>query len=156
MTVPTARMIALGEAADAAWKASPEAAGSAIAEAVRALKRVVRRAATLPGMEPFEIDQSRGPRIEFTGRVIASSSHTMRDGRALAYEIFETAGGALIATVTMDGEAAGSDEICDVIVVPPSDDVQAMHFAVMDFLRWDPRARSMVRKLDWSLRLDVA
>ena len=43
-----------------------------------------------------------------------------------------------------------------VTVVPPTDDVQAMRFAVLDAFDWDNRARSMARKLGWSLRTEVA
>ena len=124
----------------------------------------------------IEIKQSRGPRIEFEGVLLASDTFEVRrDGTALTMEIWETRGGALVAVTR--GEAIQGGEARDIIetsVVEPtrprSDGSQgsasidrdgatialreghelvgqqAMRFAVLDHFDWSDYARSMVRR----------
>ena len=127
------------------------------------------------------IVQSRGPAIEFAGRLIASDEFEVRrDNSTMRLEIYETQGGALIAVTR--GEAMQGGEVRDIVaaeVVPPMEGLtrmvpkagdiptfnyeradvgvtDAMRFAVMDFFDWSDRARSMVRKqLKWSLKMTV-
>lgn len=95
------------------------------------------------------IRQTRGPKIRFNGKLIASDY----DG-PLDLEIWQSEGGALI-TVTI-GEMRGREDV-RAEVVEPMENEQAMHFAVMDHFNWDNRARTMVKEqLGWNLVREVA
>jgi hypothetical protein len=126
-----------------------------LADALKAMKREIRRAEVADEWERVEIVQMRGPTVEFTGRLLASTEFTAKGGALdMALEIWETKARALVAVSS--GVMAGRErEDARVTVVPPTDDVQAMRFAVLDAFDWDNRARSMARKLGWSLRLEV-
>ncbi len=107
--------------------------------------------------EEQRIVQSRGPTIEFEGRLIASDEFDVRrDNTRMRIEVWETRGGALVAVTrgeVWQGDAARP--IVGAAVAEPGDE-QAMRFAVMDQFDWSDRARSMVRKqLKWSLKLRV-
>lgn len=100
-------------------------------------------------MEPITIKQDRGPTLKFSGRLIAKTEFDMRSGGAMRYEIWETAGGALIAVSKTNRETRA-------VVVEPGDEFE-MRCAVMSFLDWENRARSMVRdQLKWKLVREVA
>lgn len=124
-----------------------------ITNSTKALKRIAARAEEIP--EPFErveIVQYRGPTVEFTGKLIAETSFTPKAGsNGICLEIWETRSGAWIASTYY-----GQDERAVATVVPASDDVQAMQFAVMYHFEWSNRARSMVRdQLGWSMVMEV-
>lgn len=53
--------------------------------------------------------------------------------------------------VTLYQPVHGGDQIT-AAVIQPGEDEQARRFACMDQWDWHDRARSMVRKLGWSLR----
>lgn len=127
-----------------------------LADAVKAMKREVRRHSAGDGFEAIEIAQTRGPTVEFNGRLLADATFPTQRSGDMTFEIYETEGGALVAVSI--GEIPGQDHREDsrVVVVPPTDDVQAMRMAVMDAFDWSDRARSMVRKLGWVMRLEVA
>jgi predicted RNase H-like HicB family nuclease len=132
---------------------------TALGECERALKHIAKRAETLSAeYENVEIVQDRGPAIEFSGRLLCETSFETRGGRPLeiTLEVWETRGGALVAvsSSTLPGESGRED--ARALVVPPHPNEQEMHFAVMDFYQWENRARSMVRKIGWKLRLKVA
>lgn len=107
--------------------------------------------------EPHAIKQSRGPTIEFAGKLLASDEFTTkgRDPMKIRLEIWETRGGALIAASYSEPADREGFEDARAEVVEPSENAQAMRFAVMGFFGWDNRARSMARKLGWSLRMEV-
>lgn len=127
-----------------------------LADALKAMKREIRRAEAADEWERVEIVQVRGPTVEFTGRLLASTDFTTKGGALdMALEIWETKAGALVAVSSGMFRGRESREDARVTVVPPTDDVQAMRFAVLDAFDWDNRARSMARKLGWSLRLEV-
>lgn len=130
----------------------------AIADARRAMNRILKRAEQLPAeWERVEFVQDRGPTIEATAHLLAETTFETGRGQPLemSLEIWETQGGALIAVsaTTLPGGAGRED--LRATVVPPIDDAQAMRFAVMDAFHWHQRARSMVRKLGWSLRTEI-
>lgn len=130
---------------------------AALGDCEQALKRIARRAEALPAeYERVEIDQSRGPRVEFTGRLLADSEFQTkgRDALSITLEIWETKGGALIAASYAAPIDRNGHENARVTIVEP-DEPQAMRFAVMEAFDWELRARSMAKKLGWSLRLDV-
>lgn len=100
--------------------------------------------------------QSRGPTIEFEGRLIASDSFNLKSGHPskMTMEIWETRGGALIALTR--SESLDDDPqwrpITIATVVEPGPDESERRFAIMDAFDWEDRARSMVRKqLKWRL-----
>ncbi|MXP24796.1 hypothetical protein GRI39_01885 [Altererythrobacter indicus] len=107
--------------------------------------------------DSFDIVQQRGPRLKFNGRLIAEVEHeTGTSGvHYLHLEIFETNAGALIAVSTFFREFDTEDRSVSALVVHPMDDVQAMHFAVMEHFRWSHYARKMAGKLGWDLSLEV-
>jgi len=131
---------------------------SAIADAQRAVKRILKRAEELPAeWERVEFAQDKGPTIEATARLLAETTFETQRGQPLeiVLEIWETQGGALIAVSASTLPGGTGREDLRATVVPPIADVQAMRIAVMDALNWHVRARSMVRKLGWSLRVEV-
>ena len=120
--------------AEEALAANPAAAGTAIADATAAFKRVVARAATLPAeYERVEFVQRRGPRVEFTGRLLAETEAPGTDGVAIL-QVWGTEGGALVATREWHADSDADD--MQVEVVPPRADPLAMRLAVMEFFRW--------------------
>ena len=135
----------------------PGAVISVLADCARALKRIAARASVPAEMERVEIVQARGPTVEFSGRLLAETSFAMRRGTALeiTLEIFQTQGGALVAVSSSTLPGGRGREDARVTVVPLQDDVHAMRLAVMAAFEWNDRARSMVRKLGWSIRQEV-
>ena len=157
------------------------AAKSALTDCERALKRIAARAEALSGeWERVEIVRSRGPKLEFTGRLLAEHEFQTR-GRGptfdMTLEVWETKGGAMIAA-SYGQPVDGGREIVEATVVKPiyqynldthyqtaaladgdpsqSLDAQAMRFAVMDAFDWTDAARTMATKrLKWSLREEV-
>lgn len=117
------------------------------------------------------IAQSRGPAIEFEGKLIAHDEFDVRrDNSRMRLEVWETQGGALIAVTRGEAMQGGeAREIVDATVVEPGitiaslrnpkpgspeaeEETQAMRFAVMQAFDWSDRSRSMVRKqLKWKL-----
>lgn len=154
-----AAMDQLAELARAADLADRPAALGALADSVRALKRIVNRAT--PHSEEYErieLVQDRGPTIEFTGKLLCETSFITRGEDPLRYEleIYQTAGGALVCARYVTPEQSRAEPRTDLLVVEREDDVLAMRLAVMEFFKWDLRARSMVRKaLGWSLKVEV-
>ena len=135
-------------------------AKGAIADATRVMKRIIARSSSLPeGSEEFEIKVSRGPVLEFRGRLLAEHSWTTRapDPMNVSFEVYQTFGGALVAVSSMHPADREGFEKVEALVVEPIEDTQAMRFAVMDFFEWSQSARSMAHKqLQWNLRRDVA
>jgi hypothetical protein len=136
---------------------SAEQAGTILGDAERALKRAAKRAGQPDGYERVEIIPTRGPRLEFTGRLLAEEQWTGRGHDAIRahIEIWETKGGALVATDETVRVGSHEEPRLRAAVVEPGDDSQAMRFAVMDFFDWSNRARNLAKKLGWSLRIDV-
>ncbi len=133
-------------------------AKGAIADAQAALKRIIKRAEAAPD-ERWEINVSRGPRLEFSGKLLCCDTFTTKGRDPLEIElcIYQSEAGALIATSSAVPAERQGHETVKAVVVEPSEDVQEMRFAVMDFYDWELRARSMVTKrLGWSLRREVA
>jgi hypothetical protein len=152
------RLEILQGTASTTWQVSPGQVFTILADTELALKRATKRAATLPAeFERVEIVQAHGPTIEFAGRLLAETSFETRKGQPLeiCLEIWETVGGALVAVSSSTLPGGSGREDCRVTVVEPSDDAQAMRFSIMDAFSWHDRARSMARKLGWSLRKDV-
>lgn len=151
----------IGEIAELVVKGANyrQEAMTVLAEAKRALLRAAKRAETLSGeWDRIEINQARGPRIEFTGRLLADTKFETRgrDPMQIKMEIWQTKAGALIgATYTAYADRPDAEE-ADAVIVPYQENEQAMRFAILDHFEWDVRARSMATKtLKWSLRLDV-
>lgn len=153
------RLNALAEQVAAAAPANTPATLAVLADCERALKRITSRGKPLPEeYERVEIVQASGPTIEFSGRLLAENGYTTRGPQPLEIklEIWESLAGALVAvsSSTLPGEQGRED--CRVTVVEPSEDVQAMRLEVMQGLGWHDRARTMARKLGWSLKREVA
>lgn len=153
------RIDSLFEQAAHAVRADRPAAISVIADAERALKRVVRRAEFPVGYKRVTFTQDKGAKIETTARLLADATFPIEaySGQPLelTIEIWETVAGALLAVSasTLPGGAGRQDT--RVTVAPPSADVLAMRLAVMDAFEWNVYARSMARKLGWNLIVDV-
>lgn len=150
------RMDTMQGAASTAWQVAEQETLSIIADATRAFERAAKRATVPDGLERVEFKQHKGPTIEFTGRLLAETEFETRgaDPMHVTFEIWETAGGALVAVVMTRPFNRGF-EIVRATVAERQDDAQAMHFAVMDHFDWGDAARNMARKLGWSLRMEV-
>lgn len=151
----------IGEIAELVVKGAEyrQEAMTVLADARRALLRAAKRHETLSGeWKRIEINQARGPRIEFTGRLLAETDFETRGREPLKIkmEIWQTQAEALIgATYTAYADRPHAQE-ADAVIVPYQENEQAMRFAILDHFEWDLRARSMVtKKLGWTLRLDV-
>jgi hypothetical protein len=131
---------------------------SLIADCRNGLVRTQNRARTQPGMDRFEIAQTHGPLLEFTGRLLAETTFTTEraDPLRISFEIYETAAGVLVAVSSTEPVERDGFEVVRATVVERQDDAQAMRFAVMEHFEFHPWARNMAKKLGWSLRLEVA
>ena len=128
-----------------------------IAAAERSLIRAANRAEQAEGFERVEFAQHGGPTIEFNGRLLAENSFEAKGHipTRVAFEIWETEAGALIAasiSTPLDGYGT---ELVEVTVAEPRDDAQAMHFAIMEHFGWRDGARGMAKKLGWDLKVEV-
>lgn len=150
-----AKAVALAEIASRAIAANPGAAGVVIADATAAFKRAIARAETLSDeFERVEFVPTRGPRVEFTGRMLAKTEAPSLEAD-VELEVWETRGGAFVAMrhwIPVDGEVPTEMQL---EVVPPAEPL-AMRLQVMEFFRWHQAARTMAdKKLKWSLRVEV-
>ena len=148
-----ARLDSLFTAAAGAILVDRPNALKAISDAERVMKRVVRRAETPDGYERVSFAQRRGPTIEATARLLRQNSYQIERGQPLeiTLEIWETVAGALMAvSASTLADGTGREDI-RVTVVPPTEDVLAMRLAVMDGFDWHDYAKTMARKLGWSL-----
>ena len=132
--------------------------GTALADAIAALKRQIKRASVPEGMERFELTQDRGPTIEFTGRQIADVSFQTRgvDPMNVTFTIYETEGGALVGLHESEPAERSGYVSVRVHIVDASDDPAAMRREIMELFGWDDRARAMFKKLGWTLRQELA
>lgn len=130
---------------------------SALADCERTLHRIAKRAAVVEGFERFEIRQINGPAVEFTGRLLCETTLSEnRAGLTIVFELYETAGGALVAVSASNLADGSGHEDERATVIPLSYDVQAMRFAAMDAFGWRTEAKKMVRTaLGWELRVEV-
>lgn len=153
------RLCYVSDAARAAGKANEPAALLILADAERALKRIAKRAEEVPeGWEQVELPQAHGPTLEYLGKLLAETAfQVMHQGEPLKVrlELWESKAGAMIP-VTYRSRSDGHDEEIEAAVIEPDEDAQRMRFDVMSAWDWGLRARSLVRKLGWSLRQDVA
>lgn len=112
------------------------------------------RIATAGDIERVKIKQSRGPQLEFEGRLLCSTEWDARDSR-MRLELWQTKGGSLIPVTIGSPGYEGAREIVTAAVVEAGDEAE-MRFAAMSQWDWTDRARSMVRKrLGWKLTLVV-
>lgn len=149
----------LAKVACEAMAANSAATGTAIAESLKAMKRIINRAQTLPEKyERVEITMSRGPTLEFSGRLICEEEFVTRgpDPMKIGMEVWQTQRGAYVAASFSEPANRPGFENCQALVVEPDGDDFAMRCKVMDFFNWEDRARSMVRKqANWSFRMEV-
>lgn len=157
MTKFNNRMADMQGAASTAWQVAEAETLSIIADAERAFKRAAKRAAVPADYERVEFKQHRRPTIEFTGRRIAQNEFETRgrDPLQVAFEIWETVVGNLVAVTITAPSMRDGFEIVEATVVERQDDAQAMRMAVMAHFDWNDRARNMAKKLGWSLKVEV-
>jgi len=106
---------------------------------------------------PTKITPDRSAPLRFNGKCIAETEWETNRGDTMRFEIWETAGGALIAVREGDGD----DGYTDALVVEPTEPWQdvgkghpphGMVDAMLSFYEWHDRARSMVKKqLGWRM-----
>lgn len=152
------RIEVLRAAAALAVFQNPAEAYSVLADAERALKRCVRRAEALPEeWERVEIAQSKGPTLEFTGRLIGSQSFAThgREPMQVEFEIWETRAGAMVAVRSTTPTDREGLELVRAAVIEPGEDQMPRRLAVMEHFDWSDRARTMAKKLGWSFRQEV-
>lgn len=126
---------------------------SAVHTAKSAVRRVIKRAADLSErIELVEVVQTRGPRLEFNGELIAEKRFDVRtrDDMELEFEVWRTTAGALVAVKTSLHESGF--EGVSAHVVPYRDNEQEMQDEVMGFFDWSSEARDMMKRAKWTFR----
>jgi len=105
----------------------------------------------------IEIEQNRGPTIEFTGRLLCTcKAEDAEPGSPAEMTIYQTAGGTLIAVSTDQMDEYDRPGNVRALVIEIGDEPQAAHFAVLDHFDWNQSAQAMItQELGWSLRLKV-
>mgnify|MGYP007106206929 CR=1 FL=1 len=111
----------------------------------------------LADYEPRTVKQTRGPRIKFLGKLLEGEQWTTKGHRPLdmLLEVWQTPAGALVATsssVPVDG--GGIEDLR--AFVADSGVEAARDLAIMDFFDWDNHARTMAKRLGWSMTVEVA
>lgn len=156
--IPT-KAASLIETASRALAINPGAAGSAIADADRAFKRIIKRAEADASeeWERVEIVQHKGPTLGFNGKLLGEASFTTKgsDPMKVEFEIWVTQAGSFVsvsATAPADREGM---ELVNATVVEPEADVQAMRLKAIGHFDFHDRARNMARKMGWNLHLEV-
>lgn len=107
------------------------------------------------GFSPAEVRQTRGPVLEFDGRLLCEKTFETRGSPPLeiVLEIWETSGGALIAASYSHPADCDGYEDVRAAVIPPGGEEIDRHCAVMDFFDWHNHARDMAKKrLGWKFR----
>jgi hypothetical protein len=96
--------------------------------------------------------------LEFTGKLLICENYVTkgRDPLDLEFCVYQTVDGALIGVSSAAPSSTQGYETVRATVVEPMDDIQAMHFAIMDGFEWGMQAKNMAKKLGWSLRREVA
>lgn len=93
--------------------------------------------------------------IRFKGKLIAEQEWETRHQSTMRFEIWETAGGALIGVI--DGDIPGEDKAEVSACIALSGDEFEQRIEIMRFFDFHDRARSMVRRqLRWKLVREVA
>jgi hypothetical protein len=152
------RMKAVHELAESAASVARQEAISILADTERALKRAAKRAEELDGeWERVEFVPTRGATVEMTARLIGEDTFETRGREPLSIQmqVWETKAGALVAVDETVPLYEGATAKLAVKVCPPTADAQEQRFAVMEHFGWSSRARSMARKLGWSLRVEI-
>lgn len=151
----------IGEIAELVVKGAAyrEQAITILHDTVRALKRAAKRAEALPEeFERIELVQSRGPVLEFSGKLLASDEFTTRgrDPLCIKMEVWLSQRGHYVAASFSEPSDRQGFETVRATVVKRQDDELSMRLAVMEAFEWNDRAKSMVRKqLGWNLKVDV-
>lgn len=127
-----------------AHDANPSAAATIMADAARQAWRTIQRADVPADMERVELDQTDGPKIEFTGSLIHRQDYVReKDGMVFAAELWMTKGGNWVAVWESDGHVSAKR-------VDAGDVLTAM-----DFWQWGSVARTLAKKLKWDLRMEI-
>lgn len=127
---------------------NPAAAGILIADAIKQAKRLNNRANVAEGQRRWELAQTRGQTVEFTGRMIYTDAYVSKSGNEHEIELYETATGSIIANKIT--QMQGEEEINRITVAEPGD-----YLTVMDAFGWSDLARRMARKLKWNTKTEV-
>jgi len=111
-------------------------------------------------MEPAKIVQSRGPLIQFIGRVLAETTFETDAANPLrvTLRIWQTEAGNWIGQRIRESvDHDGIRDVDAVIVEGSGHETMAMRLAIMDFFDWSPQARKMVcYDLHWKCTMEVA
>lgn len=148
---------------------NPGGAKMALVNAEKALRKIVKRDAAKgkPELEFVDIRQTRGPHLEFMGKLLAEAS-TERAGKARwqHVELWETQGGNLVAVIEGRSDVEGEQDIVKASVIDGGmTEAHAdaskgpgpiMRRAVIEALDWSPVAREMLRdQLGWTFTEEV-
>ena len=128
-------------------RVNPSETGRAIQQAINAMHKIVKRNEVPPDFERFSWEPTVGPVHEFTGRELYHDDYTDKDGNDLALLLAETVSGKL---VVLQERVSMGKETAFVSVLEAGD-----HLGVMEACRWSDMARTMARKLKWSLTVEV-
>lgn len=123
---------------------NPAAAGLIVSDAIKALTKAINRKDVPADMERVELDQTDGPKVEFTGALIRREEyHRQSDGMIFAAELWQTKGGNWVALWESDGHISAKR-------IDYGDTMGAM-----DFWQWGSVARTLARRLKWDLRVEI-
>ena len=128
-------------------RANPSETGMAIQNAINAMYKIVKQNEVPADLERFSWAPTLGPVHEFTGTEIYYDEYTDKDGNWLALSLSKTTTGKL---VVMQERHSMGKETAFVSVLEAGD-----HLGVMEACRWSDMARTMARKLKWSLTVEV-
>jgi hypothetical protein len=154
MTTDAKLAAALQRITDETAKITPESRQeimNALVNCANTIRRAVKRAEAVPAeYVRVELVPKVGATVEFTGRMLRQDAFEVAAGK-IKLEVWQTESGALVAVDSFDnGERGEQIKVCT-----PSGGIEDQQVAIMDFFGWTNRARSMARKLGWSVRKDV-
>lgn len=141
------KLNSLVELTKQAQRANPSETGMAVQNAINAMYRIVKQADVPADMERYSWAATLGPVYEFTGRDIYADEYLDKDGNILRIDLAETLSGKLV--VWQERISTGK-EMSYVNVLEAGD-----YIGVMEACRWSDMARTMARKLKWSLIVEV-
>ena len=123
---------------------NPAAAGLVISDAIKALTKATNRKDVPADMERVELDQTEGPKVEFTGAMICREEYRrLSDSVLFAAELWLTKGGNWVALWESDGHISAKR-------IDYGDAIGAM-----DFWQWGSVARNLAKKMKWNLRVEI-
>lgn len=129
------------------YEVDPARAAGVIAKARQDAHAGLTRAKHAPDAEQIEIVQTRGPTLEFVGKLLYSDDYRP-EPRWYLLELYTTLSGKFVAVWEVNDEHGGS-----FVRAKAFDGDQTME--ILDWLEWGEMARTMAKKMGWPLKVSV-